>query len=97
MRDIRQAAVDLMLGAGDWVKLVAAHDPDMIRDVARELCRRLGPAWTTHTVDCAVQDNEYGPCTCGVDERWREMLTRAPHATVSEIDLLRMGIHARCG
>lgn len=74
MRDIREAAVNLLQGSDEWIKQVATHDPDMIRDVARELCKRIGPTWVAHAKTCAVQDNEFGPCTCGVDDRWRRMI-----------------------
>lgn len=67
MRDISAAAKTLMAAGDKTLGVIAAHDPDAIRDVAAAL---VGKAERPHNEDCELRGG--GPCYC---DAWRPIET----------------------
>lgn len=77
-REIREATERLAKANNAELKLIVNRDPDMIRDVARSFALCFGAKWDDHADRCQVKDtNEFGPCTCGAEERYRASFQRA--------------------
>jgi hypothetical protein len=75
-RNIRAASVRLATISNAELSNIASRDPDMIRDVARAMASVFGPAWEDHTLRCALNDDQFGPCSCGAIEKFIKMIGR---------------------